>query len=223
VSAQVALFANRIDNYIFTHRMLEEIEEGYLTYAYTQGDARLLGFEVGVDFHPIHSVHFSNTFSYVDAQLTSYHKAITSEEKYLPFTPAPHWTTELKWELFHHSHASLNHHHDRHPYHRSLLNNLYVAASLDSYLKQTHIHSADGTETETPGYTLLNLSAGTDIQIKGKKVAELYITADNLLNKAYQNHLSRLKYADVNMVTGRRGVYNMGRNISFKLVVPIQI
>jgi iron complex outermembrane receptor protein len=223
VSAQVALFANRIDNYIFTHRMLEEIEEGYLTYAYTQGDARLLGFEVGVDFHPIHSVHFSNTFSYVDAQLTSYHKAITSEEKYLPFTPAPHWTTELKWELFHHSHATLNHHHDRHPNHRSLLNNLYVAASLDSYLKQTHIHSADNTETETPGYTLLNLSAGTDIQIKGKKVAELYITADNLLNKAYQSHLSRLKYADVNTVTGRRGVYNMGRNITFKLVVPIQI
>jgi iron complex outermembrane receptor protein len=223
VSAQVALFANRIDNYIFTHRMLEEMEEGYLTYAYTQGDARLLGFEVGVDFHPIHSVHFSNTFSYVDAQLTSYHKAITSEEKYLPFTPAPHWTTELKWELYHHSHATLNHHHDRHPYHRSLLNNLYVAASLDSYLKQTHIHSADGTETETPGYTLLNLSAGTDIQIRGKKVAELYITADNLLNKAYQNHLSRLKYADVNTVTGRRGVYNMGRNITFKLVVPIQI
>ena len=223
VSAQVALFANRIDNYIFTHRMLEEMEEGYLTYAYTQGDARLLGFEVGVDFHPIHSVHFSNTFSYVDAQLTSYHKAITSEEKYLPFTPAPHWTTELKWELFHHSHATLNHHHDRHPYHRSLLNNLYVAASLDSYLKQTHIHSADNTETETPGYTLLNLSAGTDIQIRGKKVAELYITADNLLNKAYQNHLSRLKYADVNMVTGRRGVYNMGRNITFKLVVPIQL
>ena len=49
------------------------------------------------------------------------------------------------------------------------------------------------------------------------------ITADNLLNKAYQNHLSRLKYADINEVTGRRGVYNMGRNITFKIVVPIKM
>ena len=57
--------------------------------------------------------------------------------------------------------------------------------------------------------------------MKGKKVAELYVTADNLLNRAYQNHLNRLKYADENVVTGRRGIYNMGRNITFKVVVPI--
>ncbi len=228
VSAQLALFANRIDNYIFTHRVAEEIEEGYLTYAYTQGDARLLGFEVGVDFHPVHSVHFSNTFSYVDARLTSHHSALTSENKYLPFTPAPRWTSELKWELFHHSHSTINHCHTEHTSHHSpltshvLFNNLYVAANLDCYLKQTHIYSADDTEAKTPGYALLSLSAGTDIQLKKKKIAELYITADNLLNRAYQNHLSRLKYADANTLTGRRGVYNMGRNITLKLVVPIQ-
>ena len=219
VSAQVALFANRIDNYIFTHRLNQEIEEGYLTYAYTQGDARLLGFEAGVDFHPIHSVHFSNTFSYVDAQLMH----ASEDTKYLPFTPAPHWTSELKWELFHHSHTTINHRHSTDAVHRSLLNNLYVAVGLDCYLKQTHIYRADDTETETPGYALLSLSAGTDIQVKGRKVAELYVTADNLLDKAYQNHLSRLKYADENTVTGRRGVFNMGRNITFKLVIPIQI
>lgn len=219
VSAQLALFANRIDNYIFTHRVPEEIEEGYLTYAYTKGDARLLGFEAGIDFHPIHSVHFSNTFSYVDAQLMH----ASQDTKYLPFTPVPKWSSELKWELSHHSHSTVAHHHERHPFHRSLLNNLYIAAGLDCYLKQTHIYSADDTETATPAYALLSLSAGTDLQINGKKVAELYITADNLLNRAYQNHLSRLKYADENIVTGRRGVYNMGRNITFKIVVPISL
>ncbi|MBP3780003.1 MAG: TonB-dependent receptor [Prevotella sp.] len=223
VSAQLALFANRIDNYIFTHRIPGEIEEGYLTYAYTQGDARLLGFEAGIDLHPVHSLHFSNTFSYVDARLTNHDAPLTSENKYLPFTPAPRWSSELKWELFHHSHTTLGHHHRSDAAHRSLLNNLYIAAGLDCYLKQTHIHSADNTETETPGYALLSLSAGTDILVKGRKIAELYITADNLLNKAYQNHLSRLKYADENVVTGRRGVFNMGRNITFKLVIPIQI
>ena len=107
--------------------------------------------------------------------------------------------------------------------HHSLFNNLYIAAGLDCYLRQSHIYSADDTETVTPGYALLSLSAGTDIQVMSRKIAELYITADNLLNKAYQNHLSRLKYADVNTVTGRRGVYNMGRNVTFKLVVPIKL
>ena len=232
VSAQLALFANRIDNYIFTHRLNEEIEEGYLTYAYTQGDARLLGFEAGIDFHPVHSVHFSNSFSYVDAQLMN----ASADTKYLPFTPAPRWSSELKWELLHHSHSTIKHHHSDYASALSHIashvsravsglsfNNLYVAAGLDCYLKQSHIYSADDTETVTPGYALLNLSAGTDIQIKGKKIAELYVTADNLLNKAYQNHLSRLKYADENVVTGRRGVYNMGRNITFKVVIPIEL
>ena len=219
VSAQVALFANRIDNYIFTHRLNQEIEEGYLTYAYTQGDARLLGFEAGIDFHPVHSIHFSNSFSYVDARLMH----ASADTKYLPFTPAPHWASELKWELFHHSHTTVNHHHTTDAAHRSFLNNLYVAAGLDCYLKQTHIYSADDTETKTPGYALLSLSAGSDIQVKGRKVAELYITADNLLDKAYQNHLSRLKYADVNAATGRRGIFNMGRNITFKIVVPLSL
>ncbi len=223
VSAQLALFANRIDNYIFTHRLPEVIDPDYLTYAYTQGDARLLGFEAGLDFHPIHSVHFSNNFSYVDARLTSYITPLTSDIKYLPFTPAPRWSSELKWELTHHSHSTVAHNHTKHPLHRSLFNNLYVAAGLDCYLRQNHIFRADDTETATPAYALLSLSAGADLQLQGKKIAELYVTADNLLNKAYQSHLSRLKYADENIVTGRRGVYNMGRNITFKIVVPICI
>ena len=202
VSAQVALFANRIQNYIFAKRINQVKEEGYMTYAYTQGDARLLGFEAGFDFHPIHCIHFENTFSYVDARQLNADEAT----KYLPMTPAPRWTSEVKVELSHNG---------------QLLNNSYIALGLEAYLKQNHYYKADNTETETPGYALLRLSAGADLTIHKKKIAEIYITADNLLNKAYQNHLSRLKYADLNHVTGRQGVYNMGRNITFKVVVPI--
>ena len=219
VSAQLSLFVNHINNYIYTHRIPQEIEEGYLTYAFTQGDARLAGFEAGVDIHPIHSVHFSNTFSMVNARLL--HQAAST--KYIPFTPAPRWSSELKWELQHHSHSTVMHHHSNHSSHRSLLNNLYIAANLDCFLRQSHIYSADDTETATPAYALIGLSAGTDIQLNRKKVAELYITADNLLNNAYQSHLNRLKYADINNVTGRHGVYNMGRNITIKIVIPVEI
>ena len=94
VSAQLALFANRIENYIFSQRIDLVMEEGFRTYEYTQGDARLLGFEAGVDFHPIHSIHFQNTFSYVDAQQMH----ANDDAKYLPMTPAPRWTSELKYE-----------------------------------------------------------------------------------------------------------------------------
>ena len=202
VSAQVALFANRIDNYIFSKRIDEVMEEGYRTYEYTQGDARLLGFEVGVDVHPIHSLHFGNTFSLVDARQLNQPK----ETRYLPFTPAPRWTSELKYELTHHG---------------RVLNNAYVAAGLECFLRQNHYYCQDDTETATPSYTLVNLSAGTDLLIGGKKVAELYVTAENLFNRAYQSHLSRLKYTDINAATGRMGVYNMGRNVVFKVVVPL--
>ena len=54
-------------------------------------------------------------------------------------------------------------------------------------------------------------------------MAEIYVTAENLLNRAYQNHLSRLKYCDINNATGRQGVYNMGRNVVFKLIIPIEL
>lgn len=52
-------------------------------------------------------------------------------------------------------------------------------------------------------------------------IAAVSIIGDNLLDKAYQSHLSRLKYADVNPVTGRMGVFNMGRNVTFKLDIPL--
>ena len=205
ITVQAALFANRIENYIFAKRIDRVLEEGLRTYEYTQGDARLLGFEAGFDLHPVHSIHFANAFSLVDARQLH----ADADTKYLPMTPAPRWTSELKYEITHHGHTALN--------------NAYVALGLSCNLAQNHYYKADDTETRTPSYTLLSLSAGTDLNIRKKKVAELYVTADNLLNRAYQNHLSRLKYTDLNVVTGRQGVYNMGRNVVFKLIVPIAL
>lgn len=94
---------------------------------------------------------------------------------------------------------------------------------LECNLAQNHYYKVDDTETYTPSYTLLSLSAGTDLNIHKRKVAEIYVTAENLLNRAYQNHLSRLKYCDINNATGRQGVFNMGRNVVFKLIIPIEL
>jgi iron complex outermembrane recepter protein len=62
---------------------------------------------------------------------------------------------------------------------------------------------------------------GTHIKHNGKQICSLSLVAQNLTDVAYQNHLSRLKYTDENLATGSMGVYNMGRNFSVKLNVPL--
>ena len=203
-SAQLAVFANKIDNFIYAHRINEVVEDGYLTYRFDAGDARLMGVEAGLDIHPIHRWHFENTFSYVNA--VQLHQP--RESKYLPFTPAPRWTSELKYEITHHG---------------KVFNNTFVSLGIEHNLKQDHYYMEGNTETMTPAYTLLNASAGTDLYFKGKKRAEVYLIGNNLTDKAYQNHLSRLKYTDINSKTGRQGIYNMGRNILLKVIIPLQL
>ena len=210
ISLQAALFVNRIDNYIYLKRtaaLANPAEDGVLTYQYTSGDARLWGFEVGADLHPIHSLHFQNTFSYVNA--VQLHQP--ADAKHLPMTPAPRWTSELKWEILHTPTKIMQ---------RMALTNLFIAANMECNLRQNHVYAIDGTETPTPSYTLLGLSTGTDILWRGSKVAELFLCVENLTNRAYQPHLSRLKYMDTNILTDHRGIYNPGRSICVKLTVP---
>ena len=100
---------------------------------------------------------------------------------------------------------------------------VYVKIGMECDLRQNHFYALDNTETATPSYTLLNASMGTDIKCRGKKILSVYLTGDNLTNRAYQNNLSRLKYAGLNPVTGREGVFNMGRNFGIKVVAPINL
>ena len=201
LSAQVSLFGNLIDNYIFAHRIPGLETDGLPTYQFVQGDARLWGGEVSIDIHPVEPLHLENSFSYVSA-VQSHQQ---SDRKYLPFTPAPRWTSELSYDLIRDG---------------RVLNNTYVKLGMECHLKQSHYYAADDTETATPSYTLLSLSMGTDIRWHNHTACTISVIGDNLTNRAYQNHLSRLKYAGDNAVTGRRGIYNMGRSVTVKVSVP---
>ncbi len=194
LSAQLSLFANHISNYIF----LQRLDANSNDYQYMAGDARLWGGEVTIDLHPIEPLHFENSFSYVNA--VQLHQP--SDSRYLPFTPAPRWNSDLRYDLI--------------PNGR-VLSNTYVNLGLECYLRQSHVHTANATETETPSYTLVNLSVGTDIKWNDRKVASVFLTATNLFDRAYQSHLSRLKYAD------GPGICNMGRNFTVKVLVPIAL
>ncbi len=233
LSLELALFLNRIDNYIFASAVTpdasvavsEGAPEGSLRYfRYSQGDALLKGFEARFDLHPIHQLHIGSTFSMVDARQLGQ----PLETRYLPLTPAPRLTAEVKWEFTHNGdhHTSAPHHKGESLRHHRLdhvFDNAYVSVGIEQYFRQDHYYMAEGTETATPAYTLLNVSAGTDILLKnGRKLCELYFIADNLLDCGYQSHLSRLKYADINTHTGRRGIFNPGRNFTIKLIFPLQ-
>lgn len=191
-SAQLSIFGNHISNYIFLQRLVDD------QYQFTQGDARLWGGEVMVDFHPVEQLHYDNTFSYVNARLLHQDE----DARWLPFTPAPRWTSNLRYDIIRDG---------------KVLNNTYVSVGLECFLRQGNVHTANDTETATSSYTLFNMSAGTDVRFHGRRLCSVYLTATNLFNRAYQSHLSRLKYAD------GPGIYNMGRNIGVKLIVPIAL
>ncbi len=202
ISAQASLFFNRINNYIYIKRLAGVETEGYQTYQYSSGNARLWGAEASVDVHPIEPLHIENSIGFVDARLMSQ----PLERRYLPCTPPLHWKSELRYDIIRDGHT---------------LTNTFVALNVNCYAKQNHYLMEGGSETATPAYCLLGASASTQVKRKGKVIATVSIIGDNLLDKAYQSHLSRLKYADVNPVTGRTGVFNMGRNVTFKLDIPL--
>lgn len=211
ITAELDLFSNKINNYIYLEKLSrsmggDSLTDGYATYKYTSGDAHLYGGELSIDVHPapIDWLHFENGFSWV--------RAVQADQpdstRNLPFTPSPKLTSELKANV-----KKIG---------KNLINGFFMIG-VDNYFRQDHFYSAYGTETATPGYTLLNVGLGADFVSNNRTLFSLFINANNLTDVAYQNHLSRLKYEAVNNVTGRMGVYNMGRNVSVKLVVPIQV
>lgn len=209
VSAELNLFTNSVDHFIFSKKLSTQGEpdplyENLPAFQFIEGNARFYGGEFHLDIHPhpLDWLHFENSFSYVNATL----KNQPEESSHLPFIPAPVWVSDVKVDF-----DKLSH----------FLANAYFKIGIDKTWAQNRYYAAYNTETATPGYTLLNMGIGTDFVSGHKTRFSLYISANNLTDVAYQSHLSRLKYTGMNYVTGRTGIYNMGRNISFKLLIPI--
>ncbi|WP_201977875.1 TonB-dependent receptor [Hymenobacter rubidus] len=210
VRFSVDAFENSISNYIFTRRLLtaggaDSLRDGTAAYKYAQGQARLVGGEVSLDLHPhpLDWLHFENSFSMVRAEQLN----VPADQKYLPFIPGDRLQSELR--------ANFRRQGKR-------LANPYARLQLEHTFAQNRYFSAFDTETATPGYTLVNAGLGTDLaNAQGKTLFSLYLTANNLFDVGYQSHLSRLKYADYNVANGRTGVFNQGRNVSVRLVVPL--
>ncbi|MET3126378.1 iron complex outermembrane receptor protein [Arcicella rosea] len=205
------LFSNRINHYTFSERVQnisgkDSIINGVPVFRYQQGNARLLGLEAVVTYNPASARWFSFTQSYSSVNGVNI-SAKNDSAKYLPFMPPPRWLSNVKLTK-----NTLGKH----------LRNTYFSVELEHNQQQNNALLAYNTETKTPAYSLVNVGTGATItNLKKKALFSIYLNVNNLLDNTYQSHQSRLKYLDVNQTTGRQGVYNMGRNISVKVLVPI--
>jgi iron complex outermembrane receptor protein len=207
------IFYNQVSDYIFyqklsnkkgTDSLIVTGDKTYYAFAYHQQDAHLFGAEFNLDLHPhpLDGLHIENTVSYVKGEFNNALAGSTN----LPTIPPLRWLAELRYETAHKSES---------------FKNTYVSLQLDNVAAQNNPFTGYNTETATPGYSLLNIGMGTQVNHKNKQLFSISLVAQNVTDVAYQNHLSRLKYTDENMLTHRIGVYNMGRNFSLKLNVPL--
>jgi len=213
ISFAISAFVNQLQHYIFYSKLsalrggdsiihigLEELT----AFKYRQSEALLVGFEAKLDIHPhpFDWLHFENNFSLVAGH---FNESFEGTNK-LPFIPSPRLVSVLRGNFNKKSH---------------LIKNSYFKIELDNTAAQNRVFTAYNTETSTPGYSLLNIGTGTDIVSKGRVLFSFNLSLNNITDVIYQSNMSRLKYTDDNTVTGRIGVFNMGRNLSIKINMPL--
>jgi len=213
------LFNNNIYNYIYQARLNDAsgqpvvIVPGNSTYQYQQSKARLYGAELSLNLHPEKLKWFcwNNSLAYVKGLNKNQDliNRVGNAAKYLPFIPPLHGRSEFRIN-FQKNYTKLY--------------KPYLKLEADVYAAQNQFYALDDTETATPGYTLWNVGCGSGFKSKnGKPLFDLFLQVDNVLDKAYQSNLNRLKYFEYyrSSPNGASGIYNIGRNISLKMIVPL--
>ncbi|TDW95767.1 TonB-dependent receptor [Dinghuibacter silviterrae] len=189
-------------------------------YKYTQGKAQLYGGELSLDIHPsgLRWVELQSGLSVVYGSLLHAPDSV----KYLPFVPPTRITADLKFNVL--------------PSAKGVKNAYLKIGVLDCFeqkdvYQQYAIYNGLNTaltpfeyaasRSATKGYVLFNAGLGGDIPSRGRTACQVFIQCTNLFNTAYMDYMSRFKYYPVNYTTDRVGVFNMGRNLSVKLLIPL--
>lgn len=159
--------------------------EGGQVYQFLQNNAVYGGGELAVDFHPIPPLHIKSTFECV------YNLNLDTGLP-LPFTPPPAVLSEINYTF-----TDTGRH----------LSDLNVGVSFRNVWAQNR---TDRNEMPTAAYHLLGANAGATIHI-GRFTADIALTAQNLTNRFYINHLSRYKLLNLP---------EQGRNFTVNLMIP---
>jgi iron complex outermembrane receptor protein len=178
-------YFNYIRNYIYLQPSDEEIDE-MPVYYYRQTNAYLYGGETGLHFHPhpLDWLHMDASYSNTFGQ---------SKRDDLPLMPSQKInagiSANFSWE-------------------KTIKRFSIYLQGIYSF-EQTRIAEY---ELPTGDYFLLNAGLAFELGWNKQKVL-LNISANNLLDKTYYDHLSRYK---------SDGIYNTGRNFNLKLNIPLQ-
>ncbi|MGP8215481.1 MAG: TonB-dependent receptor [Bacteroidia bacterium] len=212
VSFEVDGFYNYIDNFIFSDRT-GGIEQNFPVFQYMANNTINAGVSAYFNIHPADTkwIEIDNGVTYI----YSFMPGQTDSTQYVPLTPAPRLTSEVKFKIK-----------DRH---HSILRQSYIEFGLDKYWAQNDVYTALFTELPSQAYTLYNAGIGTNFvnPRTGRVVCSFFINCTNLTNIAYVDHLSHNEYflayhaIPVTVTQQSMGIYNMGRNIGFKLLFPI--
>ena len=188
ISFQVSAFYNHINNYIYLTPTGKNTTAGNPIYKYLQTPSELYGGAAGFVIQP-HSLKWLRaraTYSYILGRRLA--------GGYLPLIPANKIHFEIKAIKSHWHHFS----------------NSFLKVETNYVFAQNH---PGQFETSSKAYDLLNLVVGTQMKIN-KQWVDLDITASNLFNTLYMDHLSTLQEV---------GIYNMGRNFTISLHIPFGI
>ena len=183
--AFVSGFSNNVNDYIFISPSGEIIDDENV-FRYQQDDAKLYGGEIGIHLHPhpLDWLHLESSFETVTGKLDN--------DDYLPLIPANSLTNTFRVEF------------DK----GKLLSGSYSFITLKNVFDQENPGSF---ETRTGGYSLVNLGAGTELRTNSA-LFELRLSVNNLFDKDYFSHLSRLKNDSIS---------NIGRNIMLSANIHI--
>ncbi|MBI1781831.1 MAG: TonB-dependent receptor [Sphingobacteriales bacterium] len=210
ISVQLNLYDNNVNNFIFYQKLAsvnggDSLVGNATAFKFEQRKANLAGIELNLDIHPhpLDWLHFENTFSYVSGRFSE----AVDGTKNMPLIPPARLISQLRGDFLKKG---------------KLIRNFSISGELDNTFKQNRPFTAFNTETATKGYTLVNAGINAELMNKSKTICSISFNVMNLTDVAYQNHLSRLKYTAENLVTGRTGVFNMGRNFSVKVNIPLE-
>lgn len=211
ISGELSLFHNNINNFIFLQAQEGDDgnpktdNSGNRYYDYKQSKAEMFGGEAWISIHPrsIKGLKFFNSFAFAYGfNRDSQFKGKGNDGEFLPLIAPFIINSDLSYEL---------------EMKKSWIKSLKPNINIEFAGKQDRYLALSGTETATPGYALLNMGLSASIPYSKENNLQLMLQANNVFDKAYQSHLSRLKYLEDH---DGPGIYNMGRNIMIKLVLP---
>jgi iron complex outermembrane receptor protein len=215
VSVEADGFYNHISNFIFANRT-DSLSGGFPIYQYLSTNTAIItGVSGFLNIHPAATkwLEIDNGFTYIYSHIPN----ATDSTQHLPYIPAPHLNSEVKLRL--------------NDGHNSILKGTYLKFGLQHDWAQNDVYSAFYTELPSAQYTIFNAGVGTNFvnPKSGKTICSVYVNCTNLTNVAYADHLNLAQYflayngQGVTVTRQNQGIYNMGRNISFKLIIPIGI